>query len=87
MGQVDGKFVFATISLIRRAVLERIVELISDAPDGEDVFRLFRIFFNFRAQTIYVRIDVAFVTFICRIPDCRQQILSREIDYACQRLP
>ena len=59
------------------ALSRRFVELVSDATNCQHVLRIFRISLELFAKTIYVRIDVALVTFVLSAPDAIKQVVPR----------
>ena len=48
---------------------QRVIELVSYSPHGENVFGFLGILFDLRTEAIDVGVDVSLVTLVCGIPD------------------
>ena len=56
---------------------QAVVEFITNAPDGQDIFWPFGMLLDLGSETIDVGIDVPFVALVRCVPDSIEQVLPR----------
>ena len=65
-----------------------LVQLVTDATNGQDISRIFRIGLELLTKSIDVRIDVALVAFVVRAPNAIEQRVSGPCSsrFRCEQL-